>query len=130
MEKKEVVLTFTVAECGEYHNLGEYHEGIRTLEEAISVYKKIPPERMNGIKPQRAILQGKSIIEIVGVAIGINLHVKGTDKVEDSQADILSGDEIDIGIISLMPEFCGNPQVQEAVKEFIRLFPDKEVIDY
>ena len=51
MEKKEVVLTFTVAECGEYHNLGEYHEGIRTLEEAISVYKKIPPERMNGIKP-------------------------------------------------------------------------------
>lgn len=43
----------------------------RTLEEAISVYKKIPPERMNG-----------------------------------------------------------NPQVQEAVKEFIRLFPDKEVIDY
>ena len=49
---------------------------------------------------------------------------------EDSQADILSGDEIDTGIISLMPEFCGNPQVQEAVKEFIRLFPDKEVIDY
>ena len=113
MEKKEVVLTFTVAECGEYYNLGEYHEDIRTLEEAISVYKKIPPERMNGIP-----------------SIGINLHVKGTNKVEDSQADILSGDEIDIGIISLMPEFCGNPQVQEAVKEFIRLFPDKEVIDY
>ena len=49
MEKKEVVLTFTVAECGEYHNLGEYHEGIRTLEEAVAVYEKIPPERMNGI---------------------------------------------------------------------------------
>ena len=113
MEKKEVVLTFTVAECGEYHNLGEYHEGIRTLEEAVAVYEKIPPERMNGIP-----------------AIGINLHVKGTNKVEDAQADILSGDEIDIGIISLMPEFCGNPPVQEAVKEFIRLFPDKEVIDY
>ena len=113
MEKKEVVLTFTVAECGEYHNLGEYHEGIRTLEEAVAVYEKIPPERMNGIP-----------------AIGINLHVKGTNKVEDAQADILSGDEIDIGIISLMPEFCGNPQVQGAVKELIRLFPDKEVIDY
>ena len=112
MENKEVVLTFTVAECGEYHSLGEYHEGIRTLEEAVVIYEKIP-ERMNGIP-----------------SIGINLHVKGTNKVEDSQADILSGDEIDIGIISLMPEFCGNPQVQEVVMEFIRLFPDKEVIDY
>lgn len=113
MENKDVVMTFTVAECGEYHNLGEYHEGIRTLEEAVVIYEKISPERMNGIP-----------------AIGVNLHVKGTDQVEDSQADILSGDGIDIGIISLMPEFCGNSQVQEAVKEFIRLFPDKEVIDY
>lgn len=113
MENKEVVLTFTVAECGEYHSLGEYHDGIGTLGEAVAVYEKIPTERMNGVP-----------------AIGINLHVKGTDKLEDSQADILSGDEIDIGIISLMPEFCGNPQVQESVKELIRLFPDKEVIDY
>ena len=112
-EEKKVIMTFTVAECGEYHSLGEYHEGIGTLEEAVTLYRQIPPERMNGVP-----------------SIGINLHVKGTNKVEDSQADILSGDEIDIGIISLMPEFCGNPQVQEAVKEFIRLFPDKEVIDY
>ena len=58
MENKEVVLTFTVAECGEYHSLGEYHEGIRTLEEAVVIYEKIPPERMNGIP-----------------SIGINLHV-------------------------------------------------------
>lgn len=49
---------------------------------------------------------------------------------EDSQVDILSGNEIDIGFLNLMPEFCGNPQVQEAVREMIELFPDKEVIDY
>lgn len=113
MENKKVILTFTVAECGEYHSLGEYHEGIGTLEEAAVLYGKIPPGRMNGIP-----------------AIGINLHVKGTDKLEDSQADILSGNEIDTGIISLMPEFYENPQVQEAVEELIRLFPDKEGIDY
>lgn len=29
-----------------------------------------------------------------------------------------------------MPEFCGNPQVQKAVREIIEFFPDKEVIDY
>lgn len=111
--EKKVVMTFTVAECGEYHNFGEYHEGIRTLEEAVMLYQQIPPERINGIP-----------------SIGINLHVEGTDKMEDSQADILSGNEIDIGFINLMPEFCGNPQVQEAVREMIELFPDKEVIDY
>lgn len=109
---EEVIMTFTVAECGEYHNLGEYHEGIRTLGEAVRLYQQIPPERMNGIP-----------------SIGINLHVAGTDKMEDAQADILSGSEIDIGFISLMPEFSGNPQVQAAVKEIIELFPDKEVID-
>lgn len=49
---------------------------------------------------------------------------------EDVQADILSGDEIDTGFISLIPELCGNMEVQEAVKAIIRRFPDKEVIDY
>lgn len=111
--EKKIIMTFTVAECGEYHSLGEYHEGISTLEEAVTLYRQIPPERMNGVP-----------------SIGINLHVEGTAKMEDSQADILSGNEIDIGFLNLMPEFCGNPQVQEAVRELIELFPDKEVIDY
>ena len=110
---EETNVTITVAECGEYHNLGEYHEGIRTLEEAVRLYQQIPSERMNGIP-----------------SIGINLHVVGTNKLEDSQAEILSGSEIDIGFISFMPEFSGNPQVQAAIKEIIELFPDKEVIDY
>ena len=109
----KAALTFMVAECGEYHSLGKYYEGIQTLEEAVSLYQQIPPERMNGIP-----------------AIGINLHVMGTDKKEDVQADILSDDEIDTGFISLIPELCGNPEVQEAVKAIIRRFPDKEVIDY
>ena len=112
-EEKKVIMTFTVAECGEYHSLGEYHEGIATLAEAVEIYQQIPSERMNGVP-----------------SIGINLHVEGTAKMEDLQADILSGSEIDIGFINLMPEFCGNTQVQEAVREIIELFPDKEVIDY
>lgn len=112
-ETKRTTLTFTVAECGEYHSMGEYHEGIRTLEEAARLYRQIPPGRMNGIP-----------------SIGISLHVEGTDRMEDVQADILYGNEIDVGYISLVPEFCGNPQVQEAVGEIIKLFPDKEVIEY
>lgn len=109
----KTVLTFTVAECGEYHSLGKYYEGIKTLDEAVNFYQQIPPERMNGIP-----------------SIGVNFHVEGTDKMEDVQADILSGDEIDIGFINLIPELSGNPEVQAAVKMMIERFPDKEVIDY
>ena len=83
------------------------------MEEAVSLYQQIPPERMNGVP-----------------SIGINLHVGGTDKMEDVQADILSGDEIDIGFINLIPELCGNPEVQAAVEMIIEKFPDKEVIEY
>lgn len=113
MKDNKTIMTFTVAECGEYHSLGEYHEGIKTLEEAVAIYRKIPPERMNGIP-----------------SIGISLHVEGTEKWKDMQADILTGDVIDAGIISYSPEFSNNPQVQAAVKEIIERFPDKEVIDY
>ena len=110
---KEVILTFTVAECGEFHSLGEYHEGIGTLEEAAAVYQKMPQERMNGIP-----------------SIGINLHVKGMGKWEDIQADVLTGSVIDVGIIRCLPEFSNNLQVQAAVKAIIEKFPDKEIIDY
>lgn len=111
--KNGAVITFTVAECSEFHNLGEYHEGIQTLEEAAAIYREIPPERMHGIP-----------------AIGINLHIEGTEKWEDLQADILSGDEIDISVIHLLPEFGNHPQVRKAVEEIIEKFPEKKVVDF
>ena len=48
----EPEVTLTVAECSEFHSFGEFHENIATVEEAIAVWKQIPPERMNGIQPQ------------------------------------------------------------------------------
>ena len=113
MKSKRVILTYTVAECGEYHSLEKYYEGIQTLEEAVELYLQMPTERMHGIP-----------------AIGINLHVEGAKRIQDSQVDIFSGDEIDVGMIRLMPEFCGNPQVLEALNAIIKRFPEKEVIDY
>jgi len=112
-KKGRGTVTFTVAECGEYHSLGEYHEGIKTLEEAAAVYRGIPSERMHGIP-----------------SIGINLHVEGTEKYEDVQADILTGDEITVGIIRFIPEFHSHLQVKEAVKRIIEMFPEKEVVDF
>ena len=49
MEKEEVEVTLMVSECGEFHNLGEFYENIPTVEEAIAIWKQIPPERMHGI---------------------------------------------------------------------------------
>lgn len=81
-EQAETEVTLTVAECGEFHNLGEFYENIPIVEEAVAVWKQIPPERMNGIP-----------------AIGINIHMLGTEAFEDVGMDILSGNRIDFDIL-------------------------------
>jgi hypothetical protein len=50
-EQAETEVTLTVAECGEFHNLGEFYENIPTVEEAVAIWKQIPPECINGITP-------------------------------------------------------------------------------
>lgn len=104
-------LTFTVAECGEFHSLGEYHEDIATLEEAAAIYRAIRPERMNGIP-----------------AIGIRLCMEGAQ--EGIQIDLLSGKEIHTGLIQCIPEAESYPAVWEAVRGLRRLFPESEVTDF
>ena len=105
-------LTFTVAECGEFHSLGECHEGIGTLEEAVSIYRNIPPGRMNGVP-----------------SIGIRIHKAGEPESEDLGLDLVSGRAINTGLIRYVPEADSNPFVWEAVRELIKIFPEKEVFD-
>ena len=83
MEKEEVEVTLMVSECGEFHNLGEFYENIPTVEEAIAIWKQIPPERMHGIP-----------------AIGINVHRPGEENYMDDEVDLLSGNRIDLENIS------------------------------
>ena len=112
IEQETVHVTFTVAECGEFHNMGEYHEGIETIEEAIQIYQAIDPSRMNGIP-----------------SIGVNMHIEGTEEWEDEQADILSGKCIDVDFLNYTPELRDTPKVQDALKKLIVAFPEKEVND-
>ena len=112
IEPETVHVTFTVAECGEYHNLGEYHEGIEKIEEAIQLYQAIDLSRMNGIP-----------------SIGVNMHIEGTEEWEDDQADILTGKYIDVDYLHHIPDMRDNPRVQEAVAKLIAAFPDREVND-
>ena len=106
----EKTVTLTVAECGEFHSLGEFHENIASVEEAIAVWKSIPPERMNGIP-----------------SIGINIHTEGTERYEDVEMDILSGKVIDLEVLDYVPDITDDPKAIEVIEELIDKLPDIEV---
>ncbi len=109
-EQAETEVTLTVAECGEFHNLGEFYENIPTVEEAVAIWKQIPPERMNGIP-----------------AIGIHIHTPGTEAFEDVGMDILSGNRIDLDILEYIPDIKGNPQAMEMIAELVAKLPEMEI---
>ena len=109
-EEKRTVVTLTVAECGEFHNFGEYHEDIAGVEEAIAIFNRIPPERMNAIP-----------------SIGINIHTEGTQSYEDTQMDIVSGRIADLEILDYVPDITDNPKAVKVIAELIDKLPDIEV---
>lgn len=109
-QKPEVEITLTVAECGEFHNMGEFYENIPTVDEAIALFEKIPPERMNGIP-----------------AIGINLHRAGEDVENDIAIDIAGAKRIDLDVLQYVPDIANEPKAMEVVAELIAKLPDREI---
>ena len=112
IEPETVHITFTVAECGEFHTMGEFHEGIETIEEAMKLYNAINPSHMHGIP-----------------SIGVNMHIDGTEEWEDEEADIVRGNCIDVDFLNYTPELRDTPTVQDALKKLIAAYPEKEVND-
>ena len=106
----ETEVTLTVAECGEFHNFGEFHENITTVDEAIAIWRKIPPERLNGIP-----------------AIGINIHTPGTEPYEDVVTDILTGKWFELDVLDYIPEIKSNPQAMEVIAELMAKLPDMKI---
>ena len=109
-KQAEPEVTLTVAECGEFHSMGEFYENIPTVEEAVAIWKQIPPERMNGIP-----------------AIGINIHTPGTEVFEDVGADILSEKRIDLDILEFIPDIKNSPQAMEVIAELVAKLPEMEI---
>ena len=109
-QKPEVEITLTVAECGEFHNMGELYENIPTVDEAIALFEKIPPERMNGIP-----------------AIGINLHRAGEDAENDIAIDLVGTKSIDLDVLQYVPDIANEPKAMEVVAELIAKLPDREI---
>jgi hypothetical protein len=106
----EPEVTLTVAECGEFHNLGEFYKNIPSVDEAIAIWKQIPPERMNGIP-----------------AIGINIHRPGEESYMDDEVDLLSGNRIDLDILEHIPSITSEPKAMEMIAELVAKLPDMEI---
>lgn len=109
-EKKQVKISFTVSECGEFPGKGEYHENIGTLKEAIEKFEKIPPERMNGIP-----------------AIGIRASdVKNKELF--TEVNVFTGKQIDVEALKYVPEIKEHKAAQFAIAELLYKYPEAEVI--
>jgi len=109
-ESDAVEITYTVAECSEFHNYGEYYENIPTAEDAIKLWREIPPDRLNAIP-----------------AIGINVHRPGEEEYKDDAIDIVSGNRIGIDILKYIPAITDEPKAMEAVATLIAKLPDLEI---
>ena len=106
-EKKTV--TLTVAECSEFHNMGEFHENITSVAEAVAKFKEIPPERMHGIP-----------------AIGI--RVADLKNPEDSvEMDVLIGQRIDLDMLRYVPDIAENWQAQQMIAALIHDMPEAQI---
>lgn len=104
------IVSFTVSECSEFHDLGELHENVATVKEAIDLFRKIPPERMNGIP-----------------AIGV--RVTDADCPElFTEIDVLKGKHFDMEVLGYVPEIGKNKQAQIAIAEMLHQFTDAEIV--
>lgn len=100
-------LEFYVAECEEFHNLGEYYEGIRSVEEAITLYQQIPPERMNAIP-----------------CLGICVYTSG-----EITADlpILTKNVINMELLDYVPGIKNNKEAMKAISKLIEKIPEVKI---
>lgn len=106
-EKKTV--TLTVAECSEFHNMGEFYENITSVADAVAKFKEIPPERMHGIP-----------------AIGI--RVADPKNTEDSvEMDVLIGKRIDLDMLRYVPDIAENWQAQQMIATLIHDMPEAQI---
>lgn len=108
-DKKQTV-TFMVSECGEYHSMGEFHEGIKTIGEAKRIYEGIDPDRLHAIP-----------------AVGINIHTEGTPDYEDTEWDFYSGNIIDLTMLEYLPQVTGCGKAMMALAQIMEAFPQAKV---
>ena len=110
VKEEKKVITLTVAECMEFHSMGEFHENIKSVAEAVAKFKAIPPERMNGVP-----------------AIGIRA-ADPKDPDEYMEMDVLVGRRLDLDKLHYVPEIADSWQAQQMIASLIHEMPDVKVV--
>ncbi|WP_027422149.1 hypothetical protein [Lachnobacterium bovis] len=110
-EKVEINLTaekepisFYVAECGEFHSMGEFHENL-TLQQAVDIYKSITSDRMNGVKT--------------------NGFVINDDQLLANEYDLVVGNRLNMQEMKdILPDLAEHSLVVKAADEITKLLPE------
>jgi len=109
LERSEI--TFTVAECGEFHSLGRYQDDISSAEEAIALWQEYQKDPLNGIP-----------------SIGIQIHKPGQTEMEDVQVDLVSGKTMDLDMIRYYPEINAKETAIQKICELVENLQDVEIV--
>ena len=104
-------VTYTIAECGEFHGMGRYRDDIKDVQEAIALWKEFQDSPLNGIP-----------------SIGILVHTPGQTDLEDEQLDLLSGQKIDLDMMQYYPVICKEEAAIEKICELIENLPEVGII--
>ena len=101
----EATITFYVAECMEFPDMGEYYNNL-TLEEAIKIYESIPAERLHGIK-------------------GIGFDLQDGDQDYSGEYELMSADKVHRDLIDIIPHYKESPLVQKAINDMEQYLDEK-----
>lgn len=101
--------SYYVAECMEFSRYGEYQEDIKSAEEAMQIYERIPWERLNAGK-------------------GIGIHVEDEDGIPlDFQ--LVDGGQLDVDFLGEIYDFKEYPEILAAARKLAAYLPETKVMD-
>lgn len=104
-------ITYTVAECGEFHSMGRYRDDIENVNEAITLWNEYKKGTLNGVP-----------------SIGILVHTPGQTELEDAQVDLVSGKTMDLDMIRYYPEINTEEAAIQKICELVENLHDVEVV--
>ena len=104
-------ITYTVAECGEFHSMGRYRDDVESVNEAIDLWNKYKKGTLNGVP-----------------SIGILVHTLGQSERDDTQVDLVSGKTMDLDMIRYYPEINTEEAAIQKICELVENLPDVNVV--
>ena len=104
-------ITYTVAECGEFHSMGRYRDDIENVNEAIAFWNEYKKGTLNGVP-----------------SIGILVHTPGQTELEDVQVDLVSGKTMDLDMIRYYPEINTEEGAIQKICELVENLHDVELV--